>query len=32
MLGFFGQEAGGVLVPQAGIEPTPPALEGKVNH
>ena len=30
MFWFFGHEACGVLVPQPGIEPTPPALEGKV--
>ena len=28
--GFFGQEACGILVPWPGIEPTPPAEEGKV--
>ena len=27
---FFGPKAHGVLAPQQGIEPTPPALEGKV--
>ena len=27
---FSGQEACGILAPQAGIEPTPPALEGKM--
>ena len=26
----FGLEACGILAPQPGIEPTPPALEGKV--
>ena len=30
MFWFFGQEACGILVPQPGIEPTPPALEGEV--
>ena len=30
MFWFFGPEAGGILAPQPGIEPTPPALEGKV--
>ena len=28
--GFFGYEACGVLAPQPGTEPAPPALEGKV--
>jgi len=27
---FFGHEAYGILAPQLGIEPTPPALEGEV--
>ena len=27
---FFGREACGILAPQPGIEPTPPALEGEV--
>ena len=27
---FFGPEACGILVPQPGIKPTPPALEGEV--
>ena len=27
---FFGLEACGILTPQPGIEPTPPALEGEV--
>ena len=30
MFCFFGHEACGVLAPWPGIEPTPPALEGKV--
>ena len=30
MLWFFGREACGILAPRPGIEPTPPALEGKV--
>ena len=30
MLWFFGHEACGILAPQPGIEPTPPALEGEV--
>ena len=30
MFWFFGREACGTLAPQAGIKPTPPALEGKV--
>ena len=30
MFWFFGQEACGILVPQPGLEPTAPALEGKV--
>ena len=28
--GFFGHEACGILAPRPGIEPIPPALEGKV--
>ena len=28
--GFFGRETCGILSPQPGIEPTPPAPEGKV--
>ena len=27
---FFGQKACGLLVPQPGLESTPPALEGEV--
>ena len=30
MFWFFGHEACGIIVPQPGIEPVPPALEGKV--
>ena len=30
MFWFFGCEACGILAPQPGIEPAPPALEGKV--
>ena len=30
MFWFFGHEACGILTSQPGIEPTPPALEGKV--
>ena len=30
MFWFFGCEACGILAPQPGIEPTPPALEGEV--
>ena len=30
MFWFSGCEACGILVPQSGIEPTPPALEGEV--
>ena len=30
MFCFFGQEACGILAPRPGIEPTTPALEGKV--
>ena len=29
MFSFFGQEIGGILTPQPGIEPSPTALEGK---
>ena len=29
---FFGLEARGILIPQPGIEPTPSALEGSLNH
>jgi len=28
--GFFGPGVCGILAPQPGIEPTPPALEGEV--
>ena len=28
--GFFGRQACGILAPWPGIEPAPPALEGKV--
>ena len=28
--GFFGREACGILAPWPGIEPAPPALEGRV--
>ena len=31
MLWFFGWETREILVPQSGIEPTPPALEGEVS-
>ena len=31
MFWFFGPEACGILVPQPGIEPAFPALEGKVR-
>ena len=31
MFGFFSHEAWGILAPQPGIEPAPPALEGKLN-
>ena len=31
MLWFFGPEACGILIPQPGIKPTPPALEGEVS-
>ena len=27
---FFGREACGILAPQSGVEPAPPALEGEV--
>ena len=30
MFGFFGSEACGILAPRPGIEPAPPALQGKV--
>ena len=30
MVWFFGQETHAILAPQPRIEPTPPALEGKV--
>ena len=30
MFWFFGHKAGGILAPQPGIEPTPPALESEV--
>ena len=30
MFWFFGHEACGILVPQPGIEPAPPALEDEV--
>ena len=30
MFWFFGHEACGILAPQPGIEPAPPALEGEV--
>ena len=30
MFWFFDREAYGILVPQPGIEPAPPALEGEV--
>ena len=30
VFGFFGHEACGILAPWPGIEPIPPALEGKV--
>ena len=30
MFWFFGHEACGILAPWPGIEPSPPALEGKV--
>ena len=32
MFWFYGCEAYGILVPCPGFEPTPPALEGEVNH
>ena len=28
--GFFGRKACGILVPQPGVEPEPPVLEGEV--
>ena len=30
MFWFFGHKACGILAPQPGIKPTPPALEGEV--
>ena len=30
MFCFFGHEACGILAPQPGIEPVPPALEGEI--
>ena len=30
MFWFFGHEPCGIIAPQPGIEPSPPALEGKV--
>ena len=30
MFWYFGGETCGIIVPQPGIEPVPPALEGKV--
>ena len=30
MFWFVGREARGILAPQPGIEPVPPALEGEV--
>ena len=30
VFGFFGHEAGGILAPQPGIKPSPPALEGNI--
>ena len=30
MFWFFGSEAGGILAPWLGIEPTPPELKGEV--
>ena len=30
MFWFFGHKACGILAPQPGIEPAPPALEGEV--
>ena len=32
MFCFFGHKARGILAPHPGIEPTPPALEGSLNH
>ena len=29
--GFFGLEACGILIPQPGVEPAPPALDGKAS-
>ena len=31
MFWFFGHKAYGLLAPQPGMEPTPPALEGEVS-
>ena len=31
MFSFFGREARGILAPQPGMEPAPPALEGEVS-
>ena len=31
MFWFFGHKACGILDPRPGIQPTPPALEGKVS-
>ena len=30
VFGFLGHEAGGILAPQPGIKPSPPALEGNI--
>ena len=32
MFWFLGHEACGILAPRPGIKPTPPALEGSLNH
>ena len=32
MFWFFGPKARGILVLPPGIEPTPPVLEGSLNH
>ena len=32
MFWFFGHEACAILAPQPGIEPTPPAVQGKPYH
>ena len=29
---FFVLEVSGILIPQQGVEPTPSALEGSLNH